>query len=415
MFMGKLGRVELWLKTHSILDTMRLLGKRIYADSYFDDVQEIEDCVSYGRFLRENTSNSAQYDTLFFSEIQDIYNNLISYKQFAVLLEDERSVATLESILLFRLTRDDRFLMEAFCPNERQYFADGLMRYKKNGVFVDCGALDGATTLEYISHVPDFRKVYAYEPMETAFEECKRNLLRYGEERIVIRDCAVSDKSGEVYFDDATAGSSHIAKQGTRRVKTVAIDQDILEPVDFIKMDIEGTEQQALMGARQHIKHDCPVLAICVYHKPEDLHIIPEMITQMNDKYRFFLRHHMMDANETVLYAIPKESKYLESSVNCKNDQPKELYQLILREYMYANTSLHSYIKYILNQLDAEKEAHCYFEAQYKTEREAHLYFEEQFRVSKESREFFEEQYKAEKAAHAYSESQLNTKSELKG
>ena len=39
-------------------------------------------------------------------------------------------------------------------------------------------------------------------------------------------------------------------------------------PVTFIKMDIEGAEVDALMGARDVITRDRPVLAVCVYPTP---------------------------------------------------------------------------------------------------------------------------------------------------
>ncbi len=55
---------------------------------------------------------------------------------------------------------------------------------------------------------------------------------------------------------------------------------DILgnRPVTFIKMDIEGSELAALRGAERIIRQQRPKLAICVYHKPEDMWEIPNFI-----------------------------------------------------------------------------------------------------------------------------------------
>ena len=74
--------------------------------------------------------------------------------------------------------------------------------------------------------------------------------------------------------------------------------------VTFIKMDIEGAEYPALQAAEEVIKNDKPKLAIAVYHCPEDILRIPELILQYNPNYRLYLRHYSPFENETILYAI---------------------------------------------------------------------------------------------------------------
>ena len=72
----------------------------------------------------------------------------------------------------------------------------------------------------------------------------------------------------------------------------------------FIKMDIEGAELEALRGAESIIRKQRPKLAICVYHKPEDIWTIPMYILSLQNDYRLFLRHYSFGDTETVLYAI---------------------------------------------------------------------------------------------------------------
>ena len=69
-------------------------------------------------------------------------------------------------------------------------------------------------------------------------------------------------------------------------------------------MDIEGAELEALKGAEETIKRYRPKLAICVYHKPEDIVEIPKYILNINPDYKLYLRHYSDNAGETVLYAI---------------------------------------------------------------------------------------------------------------
>ena len=75
--------------------------------------------------------------------------------------------------------------------------------------------------------------------------------------------------------------------------------------VDFIKMDIEGAESEALEGAKQTIRAFHPKLAISVYHKLDDFWTIPKYIDQLGMGYRFYLRHFTIHREETVLFAGP--------------------------------------------------------------------------------------------------------------
>lgn len=69
-------------------------------------------------------------------------------------------------------------------------------------------------------------------------------------------------------------------------------------------MDIEGFELDALMGAKGLIETYKPKLAICVYHKCEDLVSIVEYLAQLVPEYQFYMRHYTYSQHETVLYAV---------------------------------------------------------------------------------------------------------------
>lgn len=69
-------------------------------------------------------------------------------------------------------------------------------------------------------------------------------------------------------------------------------------------MDIEGAELQALKGAENIIRRYRPKLAICIYHKPEDLYEIPQFIKSCHSDYKFYIRHYTDIFSELVLYAI---------------------------------------------------------------------------------------------------------------
>lgn len=73
--------------------------------------------------------------------------------------------------------------------------------------------------------------------------------------------------------------------------------------VDFIKMDIEGAEPDALIGAEKTIRKHRPQLAISVYHDLRHFASIPRWIADLNLGYRLYLDHFTIHAEETVLFA----------------------------------------------------------------------------------------------------------------
>ena len=68
-------------------------------------------------------------------------------------------------------------------------------------------------------------------------------------------------------------------------------------------MDIEGSELKALEGMKQTIKKYKPKLAICIYHKFEDLWELPLYIKKLVPEYQLYIRNYTSYLDEIVLYA----------------------------------------------------------------------------------------------------------------
>ena len=89
-------------------------------------------------------------------------------------------------------------------------------------------------------------------------------------------------------------------KEKVRALKIDTIVKELdLEKVNFIKMDIEGAEVDAFLGAEQIIKNFKPKLAICSYHRPTDSEEIKKIILSYNPNYKL----KEIDQGEKVLYA----------------------------------------------------------------------------------------------------------------
>lgn len=122
---------------------------------------------------------------------------------------------------------------------------------------------------------------------------------------LVAFNSGVWNKTDTLCFSEMGAASSGVSDKGDVQIKVRAID-DVKECHDatFIKMDIEGSELNALKGAEKTIRRNKPKLAICIYHSNEDMIRLAEYIHELNPEYKLYIRHYSYDAYDTILYAL---------------------------------------------------------------------------------------------------------------
>lgn len=233
---------------------------------------------------------------------------------FAARLHDERSREVLAGYINQRISGKYEYCRQFFSPD--QYFQD-FVPLHEDEVFVDCGAWNGDSVLSFLAHlgkrVPRFRgKIHALEPDREAFallvdavKDCDcvcHNVGAWDEDGVLeFKSCRAAYKSSFslavdsdlVLFDEIYACP----------VKTI---DGLLggDRATFIKMDVEGSELRALHGARQSIERHRPSLAVCLYHKIEDIFTIPRFVHSLRSDYKLYVRWHGHSHNELVLYAV---------------------------------------------------------------------------------------------------------------
>jgi FkbM family methyltransferase len=191
-----------------------------------------------------------------------------------------------------------------------QYFPDGLFHLSGDEVFVDCGAYDGDSLRGFVERQPAFKGEYiAIEPDPGNLQSLRQyvSTLPAGwRDRVKILPLAAGARRETVRFAATGLASAGVSATGGLEVESLSLDE-ILRDVrpTFIKMDIEGAEMDALIGARRSIENALPVLAISVYHQPDHLWRIPLLIQSFSDQYRYFLRPHNEEGWDLVCYAVP--------------------------------------------------------------------------------------------------------------
>jgi len=196
-------------------------------------------------------------------------------------------------------------------PDREWYFPRDLVELSAREVFVDCGAYDGDTVESFIeASGGQFRAVVAFEPDPHAVVRLRtlvQELSPQVRDRIRVEQKAVGAAAGSLAFEGGGTPGSRVSEAGTLTVECVTLDaalQDVAPT--FIKMDIEGAEEDALLGAADTIRTHRPILAICIYHLQAHLYRLPTLIGGMCADYSLFVRRQGRDG-DLVCFAIPNE------------------------------------------------------------------------------------------------------------
>jgi FkbM family methyltransferase len=198
------------------------------------------------------------------------------------------------------------------------YFPDDLVSVSAQEAFVDCGAYDGDTLQSFLRRQgPDFGSVEAFEPDAMNYQRLQKYVAALPapvRDKISTHPCAVGARTERVSFTAMGSEASAVG-QGVDQIDCVHLDGFLGDrSPSYIKMDIEGSEPDALVGGRALIEKHLPILAVCVYHQQDHLWRIPLLIHSMSDQYRFFLRPHLLEVWDLVCYAIPRHR--LKNSLN---------------------------------------------------------------------------------------------------
>lgn len=229
-------------------------------------------------------------------------------------LHDERSRALFQCIVGIRCGEQHQQRELAQMESTERYMPKSIFEFPKNAVIIDAGGLDGDTAVEFVERSGyDYQCIYSFEPNPEMLPKLyERNLPRH---KIVAK--ALSSFSGTAHFiiggngTSISKGGSKLNDFGNYEVQVISLDSMLPQmlPPTYIKLDIEGSEMEALEGMTETISCYHPILAVCIYHKPLDIFEIPFYLMEKYPFYRFYIRHHSKTNYDTVLYCIPPENE----------------------------------------------------------------------------------------------------------
>jgi FkbM family methyltransferase len=214
---------------------------------------------------------------------------------------------------------------------ERHYYepllecADALAR--PGDVVFDCGANQGIYSCAFAALVGPSGRVEAFEPQRYAARCAERNISLNGFRNARVNRAAVSSREGQVFLDTSRGpvAASIVRTFGSvsgEIVPTISLDgfteANSIRRVDLIKMDIEGAEFDALVGARKLIASSLPILIleanevdVAWLKSWEFLEQLGYLIYDLSPQKRLVQLEHLSGAHSCVVLAVEERVREL--------------------------------------------------------------------------------------------------------
>lgn len=275
-------------------------------------------CNAFREITSQLTGYGLQKDQIFFFDVKwlthpngkgkFILEHIDDFENAHNYLADEKSRQVFQNLLNYKLTYKTEYVRAV--ADEGQYFDSELVKLSKETVFIDAGSYTGDTLKEFVKFTRGaYGKIICLEPVKANVEMIKKAVNENGYHDVDVFEVGASDDVKTLYFDGKNGMSARPSEIGDVKVECDSIDhicsKNAYERIDFIKMDIEGSEYDALIGAENIIKKQHPLLAICVYHKEDDFYKIPNLIKKIYPEYKIYFRQYELSDEETVCYAVP--------------------------------------------------------------------------------------------------------------
>ncbi len=179
-----------------------------------------------------------------------------------------------------------------------------------NGAIVyDIGANVGYYSLLAAALVGDEGLVYAFEPLPRNVDFLRRHVALNHFKQVEIIEAAVSDRTGQASFDlGASSAMGHISDSGEIDVRMVSLDDLLnageIRPPDYMKVDVEGAEYQALKGARKLLERHHPILFLDTHQREAHLPTI-DLLRDLGYRFKILDGQSLKETKE--LIAFPAE------------------------------------------------------------------------------------------------------------
>ena len=227
------------------------------------------------------------FDNKFFKDNFEKFNAVYNF------LTDDISKKTYFNIIKYKLTGNISLLYD--CQTDVKETFKNIIKPEKHSVYVDIGAYNGDTIREYVSFAGNDVSVYAFEPDNKNFVKLSDNIKKLDLFSIKLYNIAAWDKKDNLtFYSRSGRNSAHTTSHSSAKAKIISADRAdayISENVDYINIDAEGSDLQALIGLENVINNCKPTISCAVYHRNEDMFEIPLYLASKYIDFELYIRH----------------------------------------------------------------------------------------------------------------------------
>ena len=298
--------VPVLLKKKSLV-VIAILNRAVNLDNVVSTLSNLgyENIVTFAQL---HVVYSRLFESHYWLDVQSIYSaNFEKIKNCEAAWADELSLRLYRHLIDYRKTGNHCFLPTPESATS-QYFSQTIpLRFDGPIRLIDGGAFDGDTLRQIRTLNIKLDAAACFEPDLSNYNRLAKFIrnTKLPKGQLTLFPCGLWKETALLKFCSEARESSRVSEDGNTVILGVKVDDALpfFEP-NYIKLDIEGAEREAITGAKWTIQRYLPHLAICLYHKADHLWEIPLQIHTLMPSYRLYLRSHGYNGMETVLYAI---------------------------------------------------------------------------------------------------------------
>ena len=235
-----------------------------------------------------------------------IEQNVTQFEQAHSLLDDQTSKNTFIASLNTKLS-EDLVHIEPQVRLDHIYFPMSEFSTTDTEDFLDVGGFTGDTVKEFHQlKSGKYHRILSLEPSQENFIQLQKSALELNKDKIICFKVGAWHEKAILNFATKDGDiDNEITETGNLQIQVDTIDNIIScvgGEISLIKLDINGAEYNALLGAKKTILEQRPRI-ITRLHRKEDYFRIPILLKQIAPEIKIYLRQRNYMSMMVILYA----------------------------------------------------------------------------------------------------------------